>query len=441
MPPRQSSPKKNDMWRFSTTLIIAGLCFASALLPSHAIAETSKIDGLKLKIEDRGKVIEVLKKEIEVYQIQIKEVGVQATNLEGAIKTLDISEKKLSAEIRFTETKVESAELKIEKLGLEIDDKKKRLALHEEGLREIIKKMRERDSLSFFEALLANARLSVLWNDTERIHELKKSIAQRMRELGGIRADLENKKREAEALQRELVELRLELSDKKNAVTYNKKEKNSLLAETRNKEQNYKKVVAEKVKRKEEFEREMFEFESQLKFELDQSKIPAQGSAILSWPVENPAITQHFGATRDAKRLYLSGTHNGIDLRAPNGTPIKAALSGKIEAVGNTDLVSGCYSYGKWILITHGNGLSTLYAHLSVISVSAGQEVPTGQIIGYSGTTGYATGPHLHFTVYASEGVTVQKYIQGKFCKNATMPVAGRSAYLNPLDYLPTKQI
>ena len=109
-------------------------------------------------------------------------------------------------------------------------------------------------------------------------------------------------------------------------------------------------------------------------------------------------------------------------------------------ATGNTDLVPGCYSFGKWVMLKHANGLATLYAHLSQIGVSSGQAVSTGDVIGYSGMTGYATGPHLHFGVYALAGVQIMtlKAFRGATtpCANATMPVAPTNAYLNPMSYL-----
>ena len=87
----------------------------------------------------------------------------------------------------------------------------------------------------------------------------------------------------------------------------------------------------------------------------------------------------------------------------------------------------------------HTNGLSTLYAHLSSISVSQGQTVVTGDIIGYSGRTGYVTGPHLHLTVLASEGVRVMPIPAGKTrnCTGVTIPLADTKAFLDPLLYLP----
>jgi murein DD-endopeptidase MepM/ murein hydrolase activator NlpD len=151
-------------------------------------------------------------------------------------------------------------------------------------------------------------------------------------------------------------------------------------------------------------------------------------------------LTQYFGNTAFAQSGAYNGKgHNGVDFGVPPGTKVTAALAGTVVETGNTDAVSGCLSYGKWILVRHPNGLSTLYAHLSAISVSAGQQVVTGQLLGYSGNTGYSTGPHLHFTVYASSGVNVVRLGDVKAitsCGAARVPVAGFEAYLNPLDYL-----
>jgi murein DD-endopeptidase MepM/ murein hydrolase activator NlpD len=111
-----------------------------------------------------------------------------------------------------------------------------------------------------------------------------------------------------------------------------------------------------------------------------------------------------------------------------------------VRATGNTDAVPGCYSWGKWTLIDHANGLSTLYAHQNVVGVTAGQKVNTGDIIGYVGNTGFSTGPHLHFTVYAKDGVNVRRFNEIKTvtsCGPATTPVAATDAYIDPILYLP----
>ena len=86
--------------------------------------------------------------------------------------------------------------------------------------------------------------------------------------------------------------------------------------------------------------------------------------------------------------------HNGVDFGAAAGTAILAAKSGTVT----TAAYSGAWGY--YVVINHGDGYSTLYAHQPSLSVSVGDYVTQGQTIGYVGSTGYSTGPHLHFTIY-----------------------------------------
>jgi len=220
-----------------------------------------------------------------------------------------------------------------------------------------------------------------------------------------------------------------------------RKAQNELLAQTKSQESTFQSILAEKQAAKASFEAALSDLQSKLQYTIDPSLIPPAGKGILRWPLSSVKVTQYFGNTAFAMSgAYAGKGHNGIDFRAAIGTPVKAALTGTVLGTGNTDSVRGCYSYGKWVVIRHSNGLSTLYAHLSQIDVSTGQSVSTGQVIGYSGATGYATGPHLHFTVYAASAVQIIKLGEATnkrtACSNAVMPVAPLSGYLNPIDYL-----
>lgn len=102
----------------------------------------------------------------------------------------------------------------------------------------------------------------------------------------------------------------------------------------------------------------------------------------MRWPVDNVRVTQTFGDTSFSRSGAYNGKgHNGIDLAASIGTPLKAALSGVVVGTGNTDTVRGCYSFGKWAMIKHGNGLSTMYAHMSQIGVSTGNRLPPDNLL------------------------------------------------------------
>ncbi|MEK7642507.1 MAG: peptidoglycan DD-metalloendopeptidase family protein [Patescibacteria group bacterium] len=389
---------------------------------------------LRDKIEDHSNNIKKLEEEIATYKTQIEKVGTEAKTLQNAIKELDLNQKKVQVEIKKTETNITKSNLTLESLGVAIEDTAEKIDTNSLAIKESLSAMREAENQSIIEHILSDKSLSEILDTYESTNQFQSKIRERSLELSAYKEDLSNKKLAIEKEKQKLVYFKSDLGDKNKILANGKKEKNTLLTSTRNQEAEYKKIVAQKQADKERFEKELFEFESALKRSVDPNSFPSAGSSVLSWPLDTVFITQYFGKTVDAKRLYSSGTHNGIDFRASRGTPVKAALNGTVIGTGNTD-GGGCYSYGKWVLIEHPNGLTSLYAHLDLIKVQNGERVETGQTISYSGQTGYATGPHLHFSLYASQGVEVQKYSSSKNCKNASIPVADKSAYLDPMKY------
>jgi murein DD-endopeptidase MepM/ murein hydrolase activator NlpD len=128
-----------------------------------------------------------------------------------------------------------------------------------------------------------------------------------------------------------------------------------------------------------------------------------------AWPVQGGRITQGFGMTSFARSgAYGGAGHNGIDIGAPTGTPVYATSSGSVVSVGFNN-----NSYGKWIVIKHNDGYFSLYGHLSQQRVSNGQNVNRGDRIGDIGSTGFATGPHLHFTIYLPNSLRIGSSPQG----------------------------
>jgi murein DD-endopeptidase MepM/ murein hydrolase activator NlpD len=117
------------------------------------------------------------------------------------------------------------------------------------------------------------------------------------------------------------------------------------------------------------------------------------GSGRLSWPSASSNVVTSLFGTRMHPIYGYYRTHNGIDIAAKYGTNILAADSGTV--------ITSAYnsSYGNYVVISHGNGMTTLYAHMSARKVSEGNAVSTGQTIGLVGSTGASTGPHLHFEV------------------------------------------
>jgi len=115
----------------------------------------------------------------------------------------------------------------------------------------------------------------------------------------------------------------------------------------------------------------------------------------LYWPVQGARLSQNVGPRRHPVFGYRS-CHTGMDLAAGTGTPIAAAATGIVTAV------TTLRAYGRVIVIAHNGGLSTMYAHLSRFNVSVGQGVAVGDTIGFVGSSGWSTGPHLHFEVHVN---------------------------------------
>ena len=389
------------------------------------------------KIVERNQAIRELEKEIENYQNQIETVGKETRTLQNAIKSIDLEQKKFLAEIRVTESKTTAITLRIEELTQEIGGKELRIEGNREAIAQSLRSIDEAERETLVEMVLSHRAFSSFWEQLDALGRFQESVRLDLADTKEVKSLLESRRAETEKNRKALLALKVELSDQTQLLAQNKKAKNSLLTSTKNREVEYKRILDQKVALRNAFEQELLAFESELRFQIDPTSLPKTGSGVLKWPLDAVKITQHFGDTEFARSGAYNGRgHNGIDLRATTGTAIRASLSGTIKGAGNTDSVCPGASYGKWVLIEHSNGLSTLYSHLSLIKVVHGQSVGTGEVIGYSGETGYATGPHLHFTVYATQGVRVMQRKSAVCGGTYTMPIADLKAYLDPLKYL-----
>ena len=132
------------------------------------------------------------------------------------------------------------------------------------------------------------------------------------------------------------------------------------------------------------------------------------------WPLQG-RVGSSFGQREDP--INGEGAfHSGLDIDAPYGTPVRAAGDGEVADAGMNA------GYGREIVLTHGHDLSTVYGHLSAIAVSLGQHVTRGQIIGYVGQSGRATGPHLHYEVRVHNvPVNPHKYLRNTYTELAKL--------------------
>lgn len=406
------------------------------ILFSASALKADSIDELQAKIDAANENREQLEKEIAKYQEQLKVVGEQKTTLQNTIKSLDLSTTKVNAEVNLTKNNIAETSYTIEDTGLAIREKEQKISIGNSAIRNAIKQINEMDHLSLWEMLLAEQDLSAFWSDLEDVIKVEAGISDQVSTVKEIKASLELAKLNLEKKKKELEVYNQELADRKQVLLSTKNEKTVLLNTTKSTEANYQKILQAKLALKEALDQEINRFESELRLAIDPKSFPKAGKGILAWPLEKIYITQNFGKTSDSGRLYVSGTHNGVDFRASIGTKVMSAGNGVVEGTGNTDTVCPGASYGKWVFIRYDNGLASTYGHLSLITAQVGQRVKTGDLVGYSGNTGYSTGPHLHMSVYAGQGVKISS-LKSTVCRGTyLMPLADTRAYLDPLIYL-----
>lgn len=412
-----------------------------SLLVTTCFAETK--EELQSKIDSTNAEIKKLEQEISDYNSRVNKTQGEAKTLKEALSRLESQKKILEKRVNSTSLQLDKTRTDIILTQISINSTETDIKNQKKGLGELLRSAYQssKTNPSFFSLLSSHGNLSDNVEKLIRIDSVSKELKTKTDNLTVSKLDLEDKKSSYEEKHAELKTLKETLSSQKEVVLETAKEKNELLAETKNKESEYKKMIAEKKERKLALEKEIGDFEAKLKAVIDVTKIPKYGSGALAYPVEKVIITQYFGNTPFAtanSQVYSGRGHNGIDFGVPVGSKLLAAQDGTVLGTGNTDAACPGASYGKWVLIRHSNGLTSLYAHLSNPLVSTGQTVKQGDIIGLSGNTGYSTGPHLHFTVYASDAVhiTGPTEYKSKACGTyLIMPVSPTGGYLNPLSF------
>ncbi len=418
-------------------LIIVGV--TPVLTPTYA----QTAEQLQANASDLANKIKVLDQEIKEFNSKISKTQGEAKSLREALASLELKRSGLLKEIDRTNLQIIQARQNISLTQNNISETENRLTKNKNGLAETLRFMyyESKETSVLTSVLTTGASFSDVLNSMKQGEDFARAIREKVAELSVVKTDLTTQKQNFETSKKSLEELNLTLSDQKQLVDVTKKQTDTLLVQTKNKESEYKKIVAERKRKKNALEVEMLEVEAKLTASVDVSKLPKFGKGVLQYPVKNVRITQYFGNTPFASQnpqVYNGAGHNGVDFGVPSGTPLYSAAAGTVLGTGDTDLACSGVSYGKWVLIKHPNGLTTLYAHLSVIQVSTGQAVTSGQKIGLSGNTGYSTGPHLHFTVFASDAVRISGPTEYKSRVCGTymiLPLSPRSGYLNPLTY------
>jgi len=382
--------------------VLAGVFVAfSGLLTGATLAAAP--EDLQRSIEDKGKELQEINSRIRATQSQIIELQGQGKTLKQALATLGYQVDQVNLGIKSSEINIDKLRLELKSLGYELNDVSVEIDGEEEAIAKILRQLQQKDRDGLLVVLLKNETLADGLFEIQSLRDVQNNLSLNVSELTTFQEQLESNLVLTTDKKSELEVENVNLKSRKSILADQQTEKDRLLKETKNQEGLYQKRLTELESQQRGILDEITRIEAELRTRFKPADLPSKKTASFVWPITLDGgkirITQNWGETALAGRFYKGQAHNGMDIGAPIGTPVYAADGGKIVRV---DYNGRSYQYGRYILIDHGNGLSTLYAHLSETATSGGQSVTKGQLIGYVGATGFVTGPHLHFGVYAT---------------------------------------
>lgn len=287
------------------------------------------------------------------------------------------------------QAEAEEAAAKVEAIKANIESQK-------ENLGDRLRTMYKNGSVGFINVVLDSNNMEEFLSNMSMVQEIYKNdqktldnLNKQHKALETEKANLQEKKAEIESAKAELDKQKADLESKK--AEY-KAEYDKLQAEYDNLEADAQSITAVINSSAGAYENSVNNSsDSTSDSGSSSSDGGSYGGGALSWPVSGP-VTSEFGYRIHPVFGDYRG-HTGIDIGVPTGTPVHAAADGVV-------IYSGGYGgYGNVIMIDHGGGLVTLYAHNSSLAVSVGQNVSRGEVVAYAGSTGWSTGPHCHFEV------------------------------------------
>jgi len=338
-----------------------------------------ELDKVKKQKEQTQKEIEEAKKAEASYMKQVNQVE---GNLIRALQELD----DLSAKLADKKREVDKITIELVIKGKELADLEKELTEKTSLLNGRVAEIYKKKNYNLIELLFETDSFIKLFSKFKLMNLLAKQDLEIMQDIKFKRDSTINIKeniaelKSKEKSEKEIIEkLVSDAEQKKKEVEGIYTEKKSLLSQTR---ANKNALIA--------MEKQLEAKEAEITKELEALRY-GNAPGKLTFPTKG-ILTSGFG-----NRISpISGTmrfHAGIDIGSDSGTPVVAAASGEVVQAGYMG------GYGYAVIIYHGGGFSTVYGHLSKFAVSTGQKVQRNQIIGYVGSTGFATGPHLHFEV------------------------------------------
>ena len=365
--------------------------------------------------------LDALEDENAAIQAEIDAIQSQYDATAGEIQDLVNKKSAIDQEITLLNAQIININAQIAAYGQLIADTQDQLDTAQERLQELsrqnkerIRAMEEEGGVSYWEVIFeANSFMDML----DRINMMNEIAASDERRLNQMRqiADTVTATQESLSSGKDALEqTRQELDETQAALEIKRTESDDVLRELIEKQAEFQVLLDESEAAQDALMQEIAQKEKELsnaKYEEHLAKLALQGQnppSNSTWqvPVSGYTITSPFGM-RIHPVLGYARMHNGIDMACPQGTPIYATRAGTVTTASYQ--AGGA---GNYVSINHGDGFASIYMHMTNYVVSSGQNVEQGQLIGYVGSTGISTGPHLHFGIsYAGTYVNPLAYI------------------------------
>ena len=385
---------RKGRWKAGVVLLAAALW----AVPVQA-AKKGDIDSAKDQISS-------LEEEKKKTEETIKNLEGLKADTESYVRQLDSDLEELDQELTSLSGQITDKEAEIDETKKQLEQAKKTEEEQYNSMKLRIKYMYEKGDTSYLDLLMESGSLSEMLNRAEYIQQISSYDRKQLARYGEIKDEIAESEKKLEAEHADLLSLKDKTEAKQSSVERLVNEKTKELQKYQNQisaneaQLDRIKQIEAELKRQEEEAKKKAEAQGQT------YKPVSIGNINFVWPCPSSGrITSGFGG-RTSPTEGASSNHQGIDIGASSGSDIIAAADGTVT------ISTYSYSAGNYIMINHGGGVSTVYMHCSKLLVSAGETVKKGQVIAKVGSTGYSTGPHLHFGVRLNGSyVNPSKYV------------------------------
>ncbi len=382
--------------RRATALFLLFLCLAGAAAPGYG--------ATKQEADEARDAIDSLEEEKEKTEAAIRELESLKSDTQAYVQELDGKVAALDEELNRLAEEIAAKEESIRAASEDLAAAQETEETQYESMKKRIKYMYEKGESGYLEILLESGSISELLNRAEYISQISAYDREMLNRYAAVREEIAAYGRQLEVERGELTVLEAQTAARQESVQTLLDEKtaelnrvNAQIGEKTAQAEAYEadiqaqeeriRQIEEEIRRQEEEARKAAEAAGETYNTVD------LGNISFIWPCPSSSrITSQFG-DRESPTAGASSNHKGVDIGAQTGSDILAAAGGTVT------ISTYSYSAGNYIMINHGGGVFTVYMHCSQLLVSAGDTVEQGQVIAKVGSTGYSTGPHLHFGI------------------------------------------